>query len=376
MRTTPGALHYDGANGAPLPTGPDDGPPAALAEALAEAVCVLDADGRVQYVNAAAEELLGCSRRRILGAPLDDAVGVDPEWLRQVTAAVGSDCGFTVREVGLTPPHAESPRLVDASVTPWLPPAGGSPLAVIELVPVDRHLRIAREESLRAQEEASRRLLRGVAHEIRNPLAGLRGAAQLLERELSEPALREYTGVIVREVDRMRDLVERMVGPVGPPRRARLNLHEITEHVVQLLRAEAAPGVAIATEYDPSIPELGADRDQLVQALLNLGRNALQAVGGHGTVAVRTRTLRQYTVRHVRHRLVAVIEVADDGPGVPPELLETLFQPMVSGRAEGSGLGLTIAQSLVGRHGGLIECDSTAEGTVFRMLVPLEAPDG
>lgn len=350
-------------------------PPEGLAETLVGAVCVVDADATVHYVNAAAEELLGCSRRRILGGALDRAVGVDATWMRQVCAAVGSDRGFTVREVEVTPSHADAPRLIDASVTPWQPQAGPA-LAVIELMPVDRHLRIAREENLRAQEEASRRLLRGVAHEIRNPLAGLRGAAQLLERELDDADLHEYTRVIVREVDRLRDLVERMVGPVGPPERAALNIHEITEHVVQLLRAEAGTGVTVTTDYDPSIPELAADRDQLVQALLNLGRNALQAVAGAGgRVVMRTSTHRRHTIGQVQHRLVACIEVADDGPGVPEELLATLFQPMVSGRADGSGLGLTIAQSLVGRHGGLIECDSAPGATVFRVLLPLDGHD-
>ena len=358
------------------PSPPDEpSVPAGLVEALVGAVCVLDAERIVRYLNAAAEELLGVSRRRVVGQALERVVSVDADWLHRLGAAIAADRAFTVREVALTPPHAEAPRLVDASVTPWQP-AEGPALAVVELVPVDRHLRIAREESLRAQEEASRRLLRGVAHEIRNPLAGLRGAAQLLEAELETPALREYTQVIVREVDRLRDLVERMVGPVRPPERREINIHEVTEHVVQLLRAEAGPGVRVATEYDPSIPVLRADRDQLVQALLNLARNALQAVGEHGSVTLRTHTLRQFTVRHVRHRLVAAVEVVDDGPGIPEDLRETLFQPMVSGRAEGSGLGLTIAQSLAGRHGGLIECDTGADGTVFRMLLPLDGDDG
>lgn len=353
--------------------GPETEGPAGLVEALAGAVCVLDAALVLRYLNAAAEELLGASRRQVRGRPLAEIITCDDDFLRQVSDALETDRAFTVREISVTPAHASGARVVDASVTPWRPDT--EPLAVIELAPVDRHRRIAREESLRAQEEASRRLLRGVAHEIRNPLAGLRGAAQLLEAELGDAELREYTGVLVREVDRLRGLVDRMVGPVRAPEHARLNVHEITEHVRQLLRAEAPAAVRLDTEYDPSIPELRADRDQLVQALLNLGRNALQALGDDGRVTLRTRTLRQYTVRNVRHRLVAVVEVCDDGPGVPPELLETLFQPMVSGRAEGSGLGLTIAQSLVGRHGGLIECESTGAGTVFRVLLPLGDDD-
>ena len=348
--------------------------PEGLPEALVGAVCVVDADARLRYLNAAAEEVLGASPRRPLGRRVPEAVTIADDWLGELAGAIRSDRGFTAREVALTPANASETRLVDVSVTPWQP-ASGARLAVLELVPVDRHLRIAREEHLRAQEAASRRLLRGVAHEIRNPLGGLRGAAQLLAAELSEPRLREYTDVIIREVDRLRDLVERMVGPVQTPAREPVNVHELTEHVVQLLRAEAPEGVRIATDYDPSLPELAGDRDQLVQALLNLGRNALQAVGSSGHVVFRTHALRQFTVRNVRYRLVIAIEILDDGPGVPPELMETLFQPMVSGRPEGSGLGLTIAQSIVARHAGLVECENTSQGTRFRMLLPLEPAD-
>jgi len=346
-----------------------------LAEALAVAVVVLDPAGVVRYVNASAEELLGLSRRRAVGVALRELVTVAPEWLDRVAAATHSDHAFTEREIAITPAHARGAHHVDATVTPWHL-AGEGRVAIVELTPLDRHRRIAREEALRAQEQANRSLLRGVAHEIRNPLAGLRGAAQLLERELEGAELAEYTRIIVREADRLRGLVDRMVGPVRPPAPAAVNIHEVTEHVVQLLRAEAGAGVRITTEYDPSIPELTADRDQLIQALLNLGRNALQAVGEAGSLTVRTRTLRQFTIGHALHRLVACVEVADDGPGVPQELLDTLFQPMVSGRAEGSGLGLTIAQSLASRHGGLIECDSEPGATVFRVYLPLEPANG
>lgn len=349
--------------------------PAELVETLAEAVLVLGEGLAVHYLNAAAEDLLGTSRRRALGTPLDALVTLAPEWGGHIGDALARGEAFTAREIALTPANAGEHLYVDATVTP-LEAATGGALVLVEINPIDRHRRIAREEALRAQEQANRSLLRGLAHEIRNPLAGLRGAAQLLEAELAGPGLTEYTRVIVREADRLRDLVERMVGPAEAPQKAPLNVHEATEHVVRLLRAEAPAGVEIATDYDPSIPELAADRDQLVQALLNLGRNALQAVAGAGgRVVMRTSTHRRHTIGQVQHRLVACIEVADDGPGVPEELLATLFQPMVSGRADGSGLGLTIAQSLVGRHGGLIECDSAPGATVFRVLLPLDGHD-
>jgi len=360
---------------APLfPHASADMAPEGLADALTVAVCVLDADTTVHYVNAAAEALFGAGRRQLQGQALAASVAIDSAWLARVAPAIASDEAFTVRELRVTPRYSTLQRLIDATVTPWQPRPGAG-YAVIELVPVDRHLRIAREASLEAQETANRHLLRGLAHEIRNPLAGLRGAAQLLAHEASGPSVDEYTDVIVNEVDRLQALVERMVGPVRTPQRDRLNLHEITEHVLSLLRGQAPLGVTLTTAYDPSIPELDADRDQLIQALLNLGRNAVEAVGSEGTVTLRTYTLRQFTVRHVRHRLVAVIAVDDDGPGIPSELAESLFQPMVTGRVEGTGLGLTIAQSLIARHGGLIECERTHHGSVFRMLVPLESAD-
>ncbi|MFW5969029.1 MAG: nitrogen regulation protein NR(II) [Halofilum sp. (in: g-proteobacteria)] len=360
------------------------GPAAAdLLEALVGAILVVEGpELHVRYLNTAAEDLIRLSRRRALGQPLAAIAVFDPDWLDQVAGNLAADSSFTAREITLTTHDITTTRQVDASITP-LTRDGTETAAVIELTPVDRHLRIAREEGLRTQELANRRLLRGVAHEIRNPLAGLRGAAQLLARELEDAALREYTDVIVREADRLRGLMDRMVGPVQPPAFARVNIHQLTEHVLHLLRGEAPAGVTLHTDYDPSIPDLQADADQLIQALLNLGRNALQAVGERGNVTVRTSTRRRFTIGHVQHRLVACIEITDDGPGIPPDLLDSLFQPMVSGRAEGTGLGLTIAQSLVSRHGGLIECESdtpaatnpagaAAPGTVFRVLLPLE----
>lgn len=344
--------------------------PAELPEALAEAVIVIGADATVRYVNAAAEDLLAASRRHLVGASLWRIAELEPDWRRRLEEALDEAQPLAAREVALTPAHGGTRCRVDARASPWQSDELGA-VMVLELTPLDRRLRIAREESLAAQEQASRSLLRGLAHEIRNPLGGLRGAAQLLEAELPDERLREYTGVIVREADRLRSLVDRMMGPAQPPAMEPVNIHEVTEHVVRLLKAQAPAGVTLATDYDPSIPDALGDRDQLVQALLNLGGNALDALAGRGRLILRTSTLRRYTIGAVFHRLAACIEVVDDGPGVPPELLDTLFQPMVSGRADGSGLGLTIAQSLVRRHGGLIECDSVPGETVFRVYLPL-----
>lgn len=355
---------------APTPESAASPAPGDLPEALAAAVIVIDPAATVRYVNAAAEDLLAASRRHLVGATLWRIAELEPDWRRGLEEALADAQPLAAREVALTPTHGGTRCRVDARASPWQSADWGS-VMVLELSPLDRQLRIVREERLAAQEQASRSLLRGLAHEIRNPLGGLRGAAQLLESELPDERLREYTGVIVREADRLRALVDRMMGPVQPPAMEPVNIHEVTEHVVRLLQAEAPSGVTLATDYDPSIPDTVGDRDQLIQALLNLGGNALDALAGQGRLTLRTSTLRRYTIGAVFHRLVACIEVTDDGPGVPPDLLDTLFQPMVSGRAEGSGLGLTIAQTLVRRHGGLIECDSVPGETVFRVFLPL-----
>jgi two-component system nitrogen regulation sensor histidine kinase GlnL len=213
-------------------------------------------------------------------------------------------------------------------------------------------------------------LIRGLAHEVKNPLVGLRGAAQLLERRLDEAELREYTQVIIGEADRLQALVDRMLGPATLPQHVELNIHEVLERVRQLVEAEA--GLAIDADYDPSIPDLVGDRDQLIQAMLNLLRNAVQSVDGEGRVAIRSRSHRQVTIGQQRHRLVIGIDVIDDGPGIPAEMVESIFYPMVTGRVGGTGLGLSIAQELIHRHGGLIECTSRPGETVFRVLLPLE----
>ena len=360
-----------------MPKNPDA---AELLEALASAVVLVAGDAlAVRYVNAASEDLFRLSRKRVLDRPLSTIADFDAAWIERVRANLDATAPFTAREVAMRTADGECSHQVDATVTPMGGTAGAEQ-ALIQLTAVDRQLRIARENGLREQERANRRLLRGVAHEIRNPLAGLRGAAQLLARELEAAELREYTDIIVREADRLRGLVDRMVGPVDHPAPEYINIHRLTEHVLQLLRAEAPPDVALRTDYDPSIPELYADADQLIQALLNLARNALQALDGNGWMMLRTSTRRRFTIGPVQHRLVACIEVLDNGPGIPPDLIENLFQPMISGRADGSGLGLTIAQSLVGRHGGLIECESPAPAsdasTVFRVLLPLDGPHG
>jgi two-component system nitrogen regulation sensor histidine kinase GlnL len=221
-----------------------------------------------------------------------------------------------------------------------------------------------------ARLDSSRQMVRQLAHEIKNPLGGLRGAAQLLERELHEH-LREYTGVIISEADRLTALVDSMIGPTRMPQKALINIHEICEHVYRLLRSEARAGVLVERDYDPSLPNAEVDANQIIQALLNVARNALLAVGERGRIVIRTRIAANVNIGTTRHKLAASLQVEDNGPGVPPELADTIFFPLVTGRANGTGLGLAVSQDLVTRHGGLIEFESKPGRTVFTILLPL-----
>jgi two-component system nitrogen regulation sensor histidine kinase GlnL len=239
---------------------------------------------------------------------------------------------------------------------------------------VDRLLRISREESLHHAQEITRTMIRGLAHEIKNPLGGVRGAAQLLARELPNEQLTEYTDIIIREADRLRDLVDRLLGPNRELDSRELNIHEVLEHCHRLISAETSNQITLIRDYDPSIPELQGDRSQLIQAVLNILRNALQVAVDIGAcvITLRSRALRQFTISSTRHRLVCRIDIEDNGPGVPSDMLQSIFMPMVTGRPEGTGLGLTIAQSIIARHGGMLECVSKPGCTCFTLYLPME----
>lgn len=336
------------------------------------AVLLFDQHLRLSYLNPAAEMLLAASARQVRGLRLDELLTEDPALVAACHRAFQSAHPFTERELGLVLSGGRTVT-VDCTVTP-LQEAHQHTALLMELQRIDRHRRIVREENLLAQHQASRALVRGLAHEIKNPLGGLRGAAQLLERELHNEALKEYTGIIIGEADRLQNLLNRMLGPNALPQQQVINIHQVVERVRTLAAAEATPTVSIIRDYDPSIPEFTADPDQLIQALLNIVRNALQAVGQKGEIILLTRTVRQVTLGHQRHKLAIRIDVIDDGPGIPPDMIENIFFPMVTGRADGTGLGLPIAQALVNQHRGLIECSSKPGKTVFTIYLPLETP--
>ncbi len=335
------------------------------------AVLLFDGALRLLYLNPAAEMLLALSARRAQGMAAEGLFAQAETFVAGLRGALSDNHPFTERELVLHLPF-EHAVTVDCTVTPLADPEQGEAL-LVELAQVDRQLRIAREELLLTQQDVTRDVIRGFAHEIKNPLGGLRGAAQLLEHELESAELREYTAIIVGEADRLTNLVNRMLGPISAPQKQRISVHELLERVRQLVRREAPEGIALLRDYDPSLPDLYVDPDQLIQALLNLVRNAVQALDSEGQITLRTRIQRQVNIGPQRHKLVASIEVVDDGPGVPEEMIDKIFFPMVTGRSGGTGLGLPIAQELINRHQGLIEFHRRDGETVFTILIPLES---
>jgi len=338
-------------------------------------VVLFDGSLRLLDMNPAAEELLDVSLNKVRGQPLAGLFTEAQACEAAMRRVLEVEQPRTEREMRL-PVAGSATVTVDCAMTPViLDRRRGERLLLVEFIPLDRHKQISREERLVADSESARQVLRGLAHEIRNPLGGLRGAAQLLARELADEGLREYTQVIVREADRLQNLLDRMLGPRTPPRMRPVSIHEVTERVFALVSAEAPAGVRVEKDYDPSIPHLEADPELLIQAVLNVARNAVEAVTARGRVVLRTRIHRHSTIGHLPHRLVARIEVVDDGPGIPGELMDRVFHPLVTGRpaGTGTGLGLSIAQSLVNQHGGLIECESRPGRTVFCILLPVLA---
>lgn len=343
-----------------------------VVEGLSIAVLVLDRQLRLLFMNPSAETLFESSFRKAHQLSLPELIVGAESFIAGLRHCLDSGHPYIERELqlSLAPERIVTVDCTATQLQEHDPRTG----LLVELRQVDWRLRISREENIIAQHHTTRALVRNLAHEIKNPLGGLRGAAQLLERELPDPALREYTGIIIGEADRLRNLVDRMLGPNQLPIHSDVSIHEIMERVRSLVEAEAPSGVRIERDYDPSIPPLWGDADRLIQAMLNVVRNAVQAVGRRGVIILRSRVQRQYTIGAKRHKLVARLDIVDDGPGIPPGQQEQIFYPMISGRPDGTGLGLSIAQSIINQHGGLIECASRPGETVFTLLLPLGKP--
>lgn len=340
-------------------------------DSLSTGVITLDGELRISAMNSASEAMLSASKARLAGTHFIDLLKHAGEVMPQIFAAIEAHTPITQRSVTLQN-NGNEPITADLTITPSRPERDGNLL--IELHPVDRIMRISRGQNLLQTTETTHQIVRGLAHEVKNPLGGIRGAAQLLARELDDPNQLEYTQIIIREADRLRTLVDRLLGPNKPVDRLPLNVHEVLEHVRRLLEVEGEQNLKIERDYDPSLPDIVGDRAQLIQAILNIALNAIQASDGEHEciITLRSRVLRQFTIGAVRHRLVCKIDIEDNGPGIDEELMGLIFLPMVTGRAEGTGLGLSISQSIINRHGGLLECQSEPGKTLFSLYLPLE----
>jgi two-component system, NtrC family, nitrogen regulation sensor histidine kinase GlnL len=351
-------------------------------ELLVTATVILDAGHVIRYVNPAAENLLETGASRLIGRELNPLF-TEPEVLRSVLdEAMGTHWDYSARNLSY-PRDGREPLPISCLVARVDLP---EPALLVELRPLDQQMRVAREERLVSEQEAHRELIRNLAHEIKNPLGGLRGSAQLLEGELDRAELREYTQVIIKEADRLQALMDRLLTPHRTPRVAPVNMHGVLERVRSLVLAEFSQQLAIRRDYDPSIPEIIGDQEQLIQVVLNVARNAAQAIqsaqasspegnaakpANRGTIAFRTRAIRQATIQRTRHRLALDLQVIDDGPGIPEAIRDRVFSPLVSGRDGGSGVGLSLAHAFVQFHKGMIEFESRAGRTVFHIRLPI-----
>jgi two-component system, NtrC family, nitrogen regulation sensor histidine kinase GlnL len=344
-------------------------------DSLSTAVVLLDHNLLVCELNPAAENLLGISESRAMDNPFLPLVDDDRELRDLLLRALATGVTYANElRLGPTEVHAEH-RIIDCRVSSAsLGP--DEPYILVELTDVSRRSRINREQALIIQHGAGRQMVRQLAHEIKNPLGGLRGAAQLLERQLDSDELREYTSVIISETDRLVDLVDTLLGPGGPPNKQQCNIHELLEYVIRVVRPEIGDKLTIRRDYDPGLPLIALDRDQILQALLNIVRNAATALDGYGEIALRSRAIMNFTIGDTRHRVVASIEIEDDGPGIAPELQDSVFYPLVTSRPDGTGLGLPAAQELISRHGGLIEFESRPGKTTFLIRIPILVEEG
>lgn len=338
---------------------------------LASAVLLLDRRLHVRYINPAGENVLAISARSLAGKPLAAACTCSSTLRAALDSAAANNWSYTGQNVEVVRNDGEVLHL-NCTVTPLHAESAPDVHLLMELQPIEQQLAASREERLIEQQQANRELIRNLAHEIKNPLGGIRGAAQLLEHELNNPSLKEYTQVIIKEADRLQDLMQRLLTPHRPMQPSTVNIHEILERVRSLLTAEFPGSLEVRRDYDTSLPELVGDREQLIQAILNIARNAAQAMNGSGEIVLRTRALRQVTLAKKRYRLALELKVIDNGPGIPDVIRERMFYPLVSGREGGSGLGLTIAQNFVQHHQGTVECTSRPGHTCFIIRLPLE----
>jgi two-component system, NtrC family, nitrogen regulation sensor histidine kinase GlnL len=340
---------------------------------IATAVLVVDRELNLMHANAAAESLFAFSRKNALGSALSRIISEstnDEGLSAMLSQVVHNDAGFNESDMPIATPAGAT--LHCSCVATPIEVAEGRRI-VLEFQALDQHRRIAREQNLLAQQKMNRELIRNLAHEIKNPLGGIRGAAQLLDRELPNPELREYTDVIVKEADRLQSLMDRLLTPHRRPKIEPVNIHEVLERVRAIVLAEFPDTISIDRDYDISLPDIKGDHEQLIQAMLNIARNAAQAMNGVGKIRFSTRVARQVTIARERHRIALDVRITDSGPGVPEQLRDTIFYPLVSGRDGGTGVGLSLAQTFINQHGGLIEFESAPGKTEFITILPVQS---
>lgn len=351
--------------------------PAALSglDLLATAVIVVDNADVLRHMNPAAENLLELSRPHVVGQSIATIFADHDLLAAALQYARKNNCSFSEHDLMLA--VTGRPRMhLTCTVTPIeRESAFDLDGCLVEFRQIEQQLRIAREERVLDQSAANRELMRNLAHEIKNPLGGIRGAAQLLDRELENPELHEYTQVIMKEADRLQALMSRLLAPHRMPRPDHVNIHEVLERVRSVLLAEYQKEISIRRDYDVSLPQIYGDMEQLIQAVLNVARNAAQALSesgaSHAEIVLRTRAARQVVLARKRYRHAIELSIIDNGPGIPPEIGERVFYPLVSGREGGSGLGLTIAQNFVSQHNGTLTFESAPGRTCFTMLLPV-----
>jgi len=351
-----------------------------LLDNLTTAVVVIDSDLGLFHLNPSAESLLDTSNRHRHAIKVTELFRNPDELLHAIDTVQQSENTVIFRKVEFTLANG-TPLVVDFSLAPIH--EFGITYYLMELQEINRSWSISRKEMLLANHETTVEMIRGLSHEIKNPLGGIRGAAQLLAAELPDPQLRDYTNVIIGETDRLVNLVDRLTGSYKKPNISVMNTHEVLERVRNLVEAESKGAISIVRDYDPSLPELEGDLEQMIQAVLNIVRNAMQALtetkipGQKPQIILRTRALSHCAIGPVMHKLVARIEIIDNGPGIRGDIIENIFYPLISGRAEGTGLGLSIAQNIVKNHRGLIECESKPGKTSFIISIPLHPePEG
>lgn len=333
------------------------------------AIMIMNESLQVRYANPAAEQMFSQSAKRIVNYPLSNLIQHASMDLALLSQPLQS--GQSITDSDVTFVVDGKPLMLEVTVSPisWKREL----MLLVEMRKIGQQRRLSQELNQHAQQQAAKLLVRGLAHEIKNPLGGLRGAAQLLERTLPDPSLTEYTQIIIEQADRLRALVDRLLGPQKPGKKQPENLHLILEKVRQLVDLEVNQSVAIERDYDPSLPDILMDADQIEQALLNIVSNAGHILTGQpdGTILIRTRTVHQANIHGKRCKLAARIEITDNGPGIPADLQDTLFYPMVSGREGGTGLGLSISQNLIDQHQGKIDVDSWPGRTTFTIYLPI-----